>query len=190
MDQYVHTAWEAHIQTINNTLEIYANQLPRIAEVMADTVRSGGTIYWCGNGGSAAESQHMAAELVGQFAAKRKGLSSISFTTDTSILTAVSNDLNFEEIFSRQVEAHLREKDFLIGISTSGNSKNVINAMQKAREIKARVLNLTGRDGGSSLGIADFEIIVRSEETPRIQECHTLINHTLCMLVEKYLGYK
>jgi D-sedoheptulose 7-phosphate isomerase len=189
MKQFVLAAWEEHVQTINKSLEIYADELPKIAQVMANTIRSGGTIYWCGNGGSAAESQHMAAELVGQFSAQRKGLSSISFTTDTSVLTAVPNDFNFEEIFSRQVEAHVEEKDFLIGISTSGNSKNVINAMLKARDINAKILNLTGRDGGASLGIADFEIVVKSDDTPRIQECHTLINHILCLLVEKNLGY-
>lgn len=189
MKNVIQNAWEEHTQTINKSMEIYAEELPKIAQVMADTLRSGGTIYWCGNGGSAAESQHMAAELVGQFSAKRKGLSSFSFTTDTSVLTAIPNDFNFDEIFSRQVEAHVKEKDFLVGISTSGNSKNVINAMRKARDINANVLNLTGRDGGLSLGIANFEIVVQSDETPRIQECHTLINHILCLLVEKNLGY-
>lgn len=158
--------------------------LVRIATEMARAVLADRKILWCGNGGSAADSQHMAAEFVGRFRRERRGLPSIALTTDTSILTSISNDYGFEEVFRRQVEAHCVAGDILVGISTSGTSKNVCTALRAARELGAFTVAFTGADGGTAADIADVALRVPSKTTARIQEAHILCGHLLCDWVD------
>lgn len=159
-------------------------QIQRVAERMVATLRQGGVIYWLGNGGSAADCQHLAAELVGRYTRERRGLASVALTTDTSILTAVGNDYGYDTIFARQVEALCRPGDLVVGITTSGNSPNVLLAMTRARELGAFTVGLAGRDGGRLKEGVDECLIVSSPVTARVQEGHILIGHILCDLVE------
>jgi len=145
----------------------------------------GGRVFWMGNGGSAADSQHLAAELVGRFERERPGLASIALTTDTSILTSVSNDYGFESVFARQVEALCRPGDLLVGLSTSGNSANVLRAMERAGELGVQRVGLTGGSGGRLRDCCELCIVVPSDNTARVQEAHILIGHVLCDLVER-----
>jgi len=174
---------EEHLATINLVLEIK----PTIAEMagkLIGTLSRGGKILICGNGGSAADSQHFAAELVGRFEKERRGLPAIALTTDTSILTAIGNDYGFDRVFSRQVEALATPTDLLIGISTSGNSENVLQAIAAAKEIGCVTCGLTGRDGGKIAGAVDLNINIPVQRTARAQEAHLTILHILCELIE------
>ncbi len=154
---------------------------------IAERVKGGNKVLLCGNGGSAADCQHIAAELVGRFNMERRALPAIALTTDTSILTAVANDYSFDRIFERQVEALGQEGDVLIGISTSGNSENVLKAVEKAKEMGILTVGFLGRDGGKLAGAVDHAFIVKSFSTPRIQEVHITLGHVLCDFIEKYL---
>ena len=158
--------------------------LETIAQAMCSTLRTGGKILWCGNGGSAADAQHLAAELVGRFRRERRGLASVALTTDTSILTAVGNDYGYEVIFSRQVEALGRPQDMLVGISTSGNSPNVVAALNAARALGMKTVAFTGVGGGTMATLADHLLAVPSKNTARIQETHILAGHMLCDWIE------
>ena len=169
---------------IDTTLTNESQTIQTIAKAISSSIIAGGTVFWCGNGGSAAESQHMAAELIGVFARKREAYASIALTTDSSVLTCISNDFDFDQVFARQISGLGRKGDILIGISSSGNSRNVNNAITKARESGIVTISLSGKGGGGGKGLADYEIVIESESTPRIQEVHTLINHTICGLVE------
>lgn len=160
------------------------------AVLMAQCLRDGGKILVCGNGGSAADAQHFSAELVGRFERERRGLPAIALTTDTSTLTAVANDYDFNQIFAKQIEALGRANDVLLAISTSGNSPNVLAAVRAAHAQDLRIVALTGRDGGTlgeSLAIDDIEICVPAERTCRIQEVHILAIHCLCDLIDEEL---
>jgi D-sedoheptulose 7-phosphate isomerase len=161
--------------------------LERIASKMSAAMLSGNKILWCGNGGSAADSQHLAAELVGRFLRERRGLPSIALTTNTSILSAIGNDYGYEQVFRRQVEALCVPGDVVVGISTSGNSKNVCLALEKAREIGAYTVAFTGSNGGGLARVADETLQIPSTETPRIQEGHILCGHMLCDYIEQSL---
>ncbi len=154
----------------------------------ADSLRAGGKILLCGNGGSAADSQHIAAELVGRFVTERTPLPALALTTDSSILTAVANDYSYDQVFARQVRACGRPGDCLIGYSTSGNSDNVLEAFRVAKPLGLATIALIGRDGGRMKGLADVEIIVPSKTTSRIQEAHGFIGHALCEGIEHALG--
>jgi len=154
---------------------------------IAERVKEGNKILLCGNGGSAADCQHIAAELVGRFGMERRALPAIALTTDTSILTAVANDYSFDRIFERQVEALGQEGDVLIGISTSGNSENVVRAVEKAKEMEILTVGFLGRDGGKLAELVDHPLIVKSFSTPRIQEVHITLGHVLCDFIEKFL---
>ncbi len=156
-------------------------------ELLAATYRAGNKLLLCGNGGSAADAQHFAAEIVGRFKMERRGLPAIALTTDSSILTALGNDYGFDRIFSRQVEAHAVPGDVVVGISTSGNSPNVQQALALARQTGCRTVGLLGRDGGSIAGCVDIALTVPSSDTPRIQEGHILMIHIICDLLEKRL---
>ena len=145
---------------------------------------AGNKVLWCGNGGSAADSQHMAAELMVRFRRERRGLASIALTTDTSILTAIGNDYGYERVFARQVEALCVKGDVVVGISTSGNSKNVCRALETAQQLGAFTVALTGAGGGAIASIADITLRIASKETARIQEGHILCGHMLCDWVE------
>lgn len=162
--------------------------VPQIAELavwMIDTFNRGGKLLVMGNGGSAADSQHFVAEIVSRFRMERRGLPAIALSTDTSILTAIGNDYGFDRVFRRQVEALAGPEDLVIGISTSGNSPNVQQALELARTIKCRTVALLGKDGGSIKAHCDMALIVPSNDTPRIQEGHITIIHIVCDLVEK-----
>ncbi len=162
-----------------------AEDIERAALMIADCLRSGGTVLIFGNGGSAADAQHIAGELVGRFKMERRGLRAIALTTDSSIMTSLTNDFGYDEIFSRQVEALGREGDLAVAISTSGNSPNILRAIDSARERNIPVLGITGRDGGAMRTRCSHCIIIPASDTPRIQEGHALVYHILCGLVEK-----
>jgi len=158
-----------------------------VARQMVSCLQQGGKIAFCGNGGSAADSQHLAAELVGRYKRERKSWPAIAFTTNTSILSAIGNDYGFERIFARQVEGLLAKGDILMGISTSGNSGNILNAFQTAKEKNITTVAMTGVGGGKMKDVSDLLLAVPSSDTPRIQEVHIMIGHILCDLVEEAL---
>ncbi|MGH8179530.1 MAG: D-sedoheptulose-7-phosphate isomerase [Steroidobacteraceae bacterium] len=156
--------------------------------LIATTLSQGGKLMLCGNGGSASDSQHIAAELTGRFLKDRRPLAAVALTTDTSALTSIANDYSFDEVFSRQVMGLGGKGDCLLAISTSGNSRNVLRAVEVARAAGIRVIGLLGRDGGALRALCDVAIVVPSTTTARIQEAHTFIGHTLCAMVEEALG--
>ena len=148
-------------------------------------LNAGNTVYFMGNGGSAADSQHLAAEFVGRFRKERGGLPAVALTTDTSILTAVGNDYGFDNIFARQIEALVKAGDVVVGLSTSGNSANVVRALEAAAQRRAHTIGLTGQSGGIMASVCDICLKVPSEITARIQEAHILIGHIICELVDE-----
>ena len=163
-------------------------QISDIAALLIEVLNNGNTIFWCGNGGSASDSQHLAGELIGRFKGNRKPLKSISLNSDSAVMTCIVNDYGYEHIFSRQIEALGEEGDVLIGISTSGRSENVNNALKKAKEKNLHTVGFLGKDGGAALQIASHTIVVPSQSTARIQEMHITIGHILCELIEEGLG--
>lgn len=164
-----------------------ADAICRMAGLVIGSYRHDGALLICGNGGSAADAQHLAGELVGRFLKERKPLRCIALTTDTSVLTAVGNDYGYKEVFARQVMAHGREGDILLAISTSGNSPNVLRAVEQAKRLRMKVIALSGKGGGSLARAADLCVTVPSRVSPRIQEVHEAIGHILCSLIEKAL---
>jgi D-sedoheptulose 7-phosphate isomerase len=160
-----------------------------LSEHTVGAIKSGRCVFFCGNGGSAADAQHLAAEFVGRFRLERLPLPSMALTTNTSLLTAIANDYGYDQVFSRQVHAFAKPSDILFGISTSGNSPNVVRAIQEARTLGVYTVGLTGRSGGKLKECADVLLNVPSDQTPRIQESHILLGHIYCDLVERlYLG--
>ena len=178
---------DGHLRVIASVRETLSGPITECANMLTGALGAGGKLLVMGNGGSAADAQHLAAELVGRFLMERRALPAIALTTDTSILTAVGNDYGFDEVFRRQVEALAVPGDVVLGISTSGNSRNVINALATARYKGCSTIGLLGRDGGEIAGMVDLSLTVISPETPRIQEAHQLIIHIICDLVEKQL---
>lgn len=164
--------------------EILAEQIADAAALVRDVLAHGGTLFFCGNGGSAADAQHIATEYVVRYMKNRRALPAIALTTDTSLLTAAGNDFGFDQVFARQVEALVREGDLLVVHSTSGTSPNVLRAAEAARAKGAKVLALTARDGGALRGLADLAIVVPTDRTDRAQEMHLAIQHVICELVE------
>jgi len=164
------------------------NLLPNITEasiLCIDALKNGNKILLCGNGGSAADAQHIAAELSGRFKKERIALAGIALTTDTSAITAIGNDYGYDFVFSRQLEALGREGDVLICISTSGNSKNVLNAMLSAKKINIKTITLTGKTGGKMSRQGNINIVIPSDDTPRIQEMHIIVGHMICAMIDK-----
>jgi D-sedoheptulose 7-phosphate isomerase len=161
-----------------------AEDVERAARLMADALRKGRTLLFCGNGGSAADAQHLAAEFMGRYMRERAPLPALSLTVDTSALTAIGNDYGFDRVFARQLSGIARPGDVLVAISTSGRSRNVVEAIAAARERGVAVVGLTGRSGGDMAGLCDVCIRVPSDATPRIQELHIVVGHVLCELVE------
>ena len=180
----VRHALEDHVAVVQQLTQ-QRELIGTIAGRIIDAILGGGKVLWCGNGGSAADCQHMAAEFVGRFRRERRGIASIALTTDTSVLTAIGNDYGFDEIFSRQVEALCTPVDVVAGISTSGNSQNVCAALSVAKEIGAFTVSFTGAEGGQLAIIGDAALKVASKDTARIQEAHILIGHMLCDWVER-----
>lgn len=177
------------IYTKSQLLELEKDSILKAGKILANSLKLGGKILFCGNGGSSCDAAHIAAELVVRYKSgnERKALPAIALGTDHAIVTACSNDYGYKEVFSRQVEAYGIEGDVLVGISTSGNSENVIQAMLKAKEIKLQTISLLGGNGGKLAGLADCQIIVPSTITARIQESHILIGHIFCSIIEKEL---
>ena len=172
------------IQSLNLIDDSVESKLNAVGKKIANSLEGGSSVFWCGNGGSAAESQHMAAELMGRFLIDRKPYRSLSLTTDTSAITGISNDFDFNEIFSRQLEGMARPGDYLVVFTTSGNSQNIVFALEKAKEIGVYTIAFLGKDGGKAKNLADVEFLVDASETARIQEVHTVMAHTLCQIIE------
>lgn len=171
-------------QAVIDDLRAVAQVAERIAARMTDSLASGGMILWFGNGGSAAQAQHFAAELVGRYERERPGLASLALNTDTSVLTAISNDYSYDQVFARQVSSVCRDVDLAIGLSTSGNSPSVLLGIEAATAKGAFTVGLTGGDGGALAPLVDEVIVVPSHRTSRIQESHLLLGHLLCSQVE------
>ncbi|MFL6374781.1 MAG: D-sedoheptulose 7-phosphate isomerase, partial [Pyrinomonadaceae bacterium] len=177
-----------HLETIESLRRRCDEQVRTCVDILLETFRSGNKVLICGNGGSAADAQHIAAEFVGRYENERRALPAIALTTDTSALTALANDYDFERIFARQVEALANAGDCLIAISTSGNSPNVIAAVMKAREKGCKVVGMTGSGGKKLAGLCDACIIVPSPRTARVQEAHITVAHIWCEIVEADLA--
>ena len=172
-------------KTIHNSKKL-SNQIKKSVELIIKSLNQGNKILVFGNGGSATDAQHLASELIGRYLKERKSIPAIALTTDTAILTAIGNDFGFEKIFSRQCEALVKKNDVVIGISTSGCSKNVLLGLSKAKKLGAKIISLTGKNSTKIKLLSDIILAVPSTETPRIQEGHRIIIHIICQLVEKY----
>ena len=181
-------AFNEHARVIRETFINLEENIKKAADMIAKSLVSEGTIFWCGNGGSAADSQHIAAEFIGRFKKDRQPLRSIALTTDTSILTCISNDYSYEKIFSRQLNALGRKGDVMVVITTSGKSENIKQVLIQAQKMGIKTIGLLGKKGGKCKNYVDIPIIVPSDTTARIQEVHILIEHLLCELVENKLG--
>jgi D-sedoheptulose 7-phosphate isomerase len=177
-------------QSVLSTLESLAPQIETVANHMIQALQHGNTIFWCGNGGSASDAQHLAGELVGRFIGDRKALKSISLNADTAVMTCIVNDYGYEHIFSRQVEGLGVEGDVLVGITTSGNSENVLNALAVANQKQMITVGLLGKGGGKASSLVGEAIVINSNTTARIQEMHITIGHILCDLIEEGLHLK
>jgi len=164
-----------------------AGTIADVARAVTEALRAGGTLFLCGNGGSAAQCQHVAAELTGRFKLERRGLRAIALTTDTSALTALGNDYGFDNVFARQVEALGRPGDVLMGLSTSGGSKNVVKAFEKAGELDMTTVALVGPNGGALADMADLCLAAPGDTTANVQECHIAALHVVCEIVEREL---
>ena len=164
--------------------------IEKIADLLIHCLKNDGTIFWCGNGGSASDSQHLAGELIGRFNGDRKPLKSIALNADSAVMTCIVNDYGYEHIFSRQVDGLGSRGDVLVGISTSGNSQNVLNAFKIANQKDMITIGLLGKGGGGASNLVDHSVIVPSKSTARIQEMHILIGHILCDLIEEGLDLK
>jgi len=175
------------IQVKEELLRDYVGEIKNISDLIIDSLRKGGKVILCGNGGSAADAQHIAAEFIGRFKRDRTALAAISLTTNTSVITSLANDYGYDVIFSKQVEALGQKNDILIGISTSGKAKNVALALKQAKKNNLRTVALTGGDGGELAKLADVSFIVPSSVTARIQEAHITVGHIICELVEQVL---
>lgn len=189
MKQTIKNELLSHLEVITLSIETMQDKLENASKLVVETLKNGNKILICGNGGSAADAQHIAAELTGKYKTERRGLPAIALTTDTSALTAIANDYGYDRIFDRQIEALANNGDLIIGISTSGNSKNIINALKVAKKLSCKTLGLTGRDGGVMNELCDINLIVPSNNTPRIQEMHILFGHIICQIVDNEFKY-
>ncbi len=179
MQSIIKFEFSEHLKTAQATLEYIAGPLEIAANLCIDSLQNGGKILIFGNGGSAADAQHIAAELVGRYKVERKGLSAIALTTD------IGNDYGYNHVFDRQVEALANKGDVVIGISTGGSSDNVISALKLAKEMGCKTIGFSGRDGGEMNSLCDVNLVIPAEDTPRIQEMHIVIGHTICHLIDQ-----
>ena len=184
MQSIIKHEFNEHLKTSKVTMESIGKLIEVAAEICIDSLKNGGKILIFGNGGSAADAQHIAAEIVGRYKIERKGLPAIALTTDTSALTAIGNDFGYLHVFDRQVEALANKGDVLIGISTSGTSPNVISALKLAKELSCKAIGFSGGDGGELNSFCDVNLVVPVKDTPRIQAMHILIGHTICHLID------
>jgi D-sedoheptulose 7-phosphate isomerase len=187
MQVSLHSGLEEHLELFRRLGEL-GETVDKAAELLAASLAAGHKLMLCGNGGSAADSQHLAAEFVGRFVKDRRPLAALALSTDSSALTCIGNDYSFDDVFYRQVVGLGRPGDCLVAISTSGNSRNVLKATEAARLADIRTIGLLGRDGGAIAPLCDVHIVVPSTTTARIQEAHIFIGHMLCALVEQRLS--
>ncbi len=185
ISQYIYDEFNDHQDVLKKTIEELENYIEEASELIVSTLKAGNKILLFGNGGSAGDAQHIAAELTGRYKTERHGLPAIALTTDTSAITAIGNDYGFDRIFDRQVEAIGKEGDLLIGISTSGNSRNVLRALEFGKDNGMNTLGLSGKGGGDMKNLCDINIIIPSDDTARIQEMHITIGHILCGIVDQ-----
>lgn len=188
MMDWINQIFDDHARLLEATRRELAGVIEQAAQPMIECVQEGRTIFWCGNGGSAADAQHFAAELVGRYERERPAMGSIALTSDSSVLTSLSNDYGFSEVFRRQVEGLVKAGDVLVGISTSGESANVLQAIEQANRQGAITIGLLGRQGGKIRQACRIAIVVPGDNTARIQEMHAIIGHLLCDLVERQCG--
>jgi D-sedoheptulose 7-phosphate isomerase len=184
MKEIIKNEFNEHIEAVNS-LHNLTDAVANAGQLCIDCLSHGGKILIFGNGGSAADAQHIAAELVGRYKTDRKGLFAIALTTNTSNITAIGNDFSYTDIFTRQIEALANKGDVAIGISTSGKSLNVISALKMASKLKCITIGFSGKDGGEMNEICNINIVAPSEDTPRIQEIHIIIGHTICHLIDQ-----
>ena len=184
MQSIIKYEFNEHLKVSKKTMESVGKSIEIAAELCIDCLKKGNKILLFGNGGSAADAQHIAAEIVGRYKTERKGLSAIALTTDTSILTSISNDYGYSYMFKRQVEALANDGDVLIGISTGGTSANVVSALKIAKKLGCQSIGFSGRDGGEFNSVCDVNLKAIAEDTPRIQEMHILFGHIICHLIE------
>lgn len=184
MKQTINKELKAHLETIQTIIETMQDKVEEASNLVVRTLKNGNKILICGNGGSAADAQHIAAELTGRYKSDRRGLPAIALTTDTSVLTSIANDYGYDRVFDRQIEALANEGDLIIGISTSGNSQNIINALELGKKLGCNTLGLTGNKGGRMNEVCEKNLIVPSDDTPRIQEMHILFGHILCQIID------
>ena len=185
MEDIIRSAVEEHIEQARRFLFQDVATLSEVARKLTECLKAGGKILWCGNGGSAADAQHLAAELMGRFKRERAPLPAIALTTDTSLLTAVGNDYGYQHVFSRQVRGLMTAKDVLVGLSTSGNSPNVVEAIAAAKAIGGFTVGFLGNEGGKLKAECDISLVVPHADTARIQEIHIMAGHILCDLIER-----
>ena len=183
--QYIFDEFNDHQDVLKKTIEELENDIEEAGELIVSTLKAGNKVLLFGNGGSAGDAQHIAAELTGRYKTERQALPAVALTTDTSAITAIGNDYGFDRIFDRQVEAIGKEGDLLIGISTSGNSRNVLRALAYGKDNGMNTLGLSGKGGGDMKNLCDINIIIPSDDTARIQEMHILIGHILCGIVDQ-----
>ena len=187
MESIIREALSESIRTKERLIKEYIDKIIGISEKIAISIKNGNKLMLCGNGGSAADSQHIAAEFVNRFLIERRPLPAIALTTDSSILTSIGNDYSFEDIFSKQVRALGKSGDILIGISTSGSSRNVINAVKVAKEMEIYTVAFSGGEGGELSEVSDMSFNIRGKNTARIQETHIFLGHIICELVDNIL---
>ncbi len=185
MQSTIKNEFNEHIKASKKTIESNSKLIEIAANICIDSLKKGNKILIFGNGGSAADAQHIAAEIVGRYKVERKGLPAIALTTDTSVITSISNDYGYLHVFDRQVEALANEGDVLIGISTGGSSTNVISALKLAKALGCKAIGLSGKDGGKFNALCDVNLIAIADDTPRIQEMHILIGHIICHLIDQ-----
>ena len=187
MNNVYHRGLQDHLELFQSLSSLSA-EVERAAGIISGTLRGGRKLMLCGNGGSAADSQHIAAEMAGRFVKDRRPLAAVALSTDTSTMTCIANDYTFDEVFSRQVTGLGVRGDSLLAISTSGNSRNVVRAAEVARSAGIHVIGLLGKGGGALRDLCEVSLVVPSQTTARIQEAHIFLGHTLCALVEEELG--
>ena len=185
MQSIIKHEFSEHIKVSAETIKSIGKPIEIAAKICIDSLKNGNKILIFGNGGSAADAQHIAAELVGRYKTERKGIPAIALTTDTSAITAIANDYGYLHVFDRQVEALANKDDVAIGISTGGSSGNVISALKLAKDMGCKTIGFSGRDGGDMSTLCDINLVVPAEDTPRIQEMHIVIGHTICHLIDQ-----
>jgi D-sedoheptulose 7-phosphate isomerase len=184
MHSIIKQEFSEHAKVSIETMKSVSRPIEMAAKLCIESLEKGNKILLFGNGGSAADAQHIAAELIGRYKTERNGLSAIALTTDSSAITSIANDYGYLKVFDRQIEALARKGDIVIGISTGGSSSNVISALKIANALECKTIGLCGKGGGEFKDLCDVNIIVPSDDTPRIQEMHILIGHTICHLID------